>query len=163
MSLKEVMLTQPELRQATLVFLVKDKEILLAMKKRGFGVNKWNGVGGKVQENESIENAAKRETLEEIGVRVEKLEKMGRLNFYFEEKSDWNQQVIVYKSNSWQGEIQESEEMAPRWFKLDEIPYREMWEDDPYWLPYLVENKQFEADFLFDEEQKMREKEVRLL
>ena len=60
------------LRNATLVFLIKRidgeiKDICLAMKKRGFGVNRWNGVGGKVDDqNETIEEAAKRETKEEI-------------------------------------------------------------------------------------------------
>ena len=33
----------------TLCLLMRDNEILLAMKKRGFGVGKWNGVGGKVK------------------------------------------------------------------------------------------------------------------
>jgi len=31
------------------------------MKKRGFGQGKWNGFGGKVEPNESIEQAAIRE------------------------------------------------------------------------------------------------------
>lgn len=56
------------LRIATLLFLVKDDEILLAMKKRGFGKDRYNGVGGKVDDGESIEAAAARETIEEIGV-----------------------------------------------------------------------------------------------
>lgn len=46
----------------TLVF-VRDtvkKKILLGFKKRGFGMNKWNGLGGKVEKDESIINAAKR-------------------------------------------------------------------------------------------------------
>jgi hypothetical protein len=34
-------------KQATLLFLIKDQKILLAMKKRGFGKGRWNGVGGK--------------------------------------------------------------------------------------------------------------------
>jgi len=61
-----------KLRNATLVFLIKKSQgeiidICLAMKKRGFGMNRWNGVGGKVNgENETIEDAAKRETKEEI-------------------------------------------------------------------------------------------------
>ncbi|OIP76236.1 MAG: hypothetical protein AUK09_02515 [Parcubacteria group bacterium CG2_30_36_38] len=40
------------MKQATLCLLIKrdSKEILLAMKKRGFGVGKWNGVGGKFDE-----------------------------------------------------------------------------------------------------------------
>ena len=32
----------------TLVFLREGTRVLLGMKKRGFGVGKWNGFGGKV-------------------------------------------------------------------------------------------------------------------
>lgn len=163
MTLKEAIAQNTKLRQATLLFLIKEGEILLAMKKRGFGVNKWNGVGGKVQPGESVEEAAKRETREEIGVEVDHLEKMGELNFYFENKSDWNQQVIVYRSQNWRGEPQESEEMAPKWVRFDEVPYKEMWEDDADWLPHLIAGKQFEAYFLFDEEEKVKEKEIKVL
>ena len=42
------------MKQTTLLFLRKDNHILLAMKKRGFGINKWNGAGGKVEEGETI-------------------------------------------------------------------------------------------------------------
>lgn len=42
----------------TLVLIKKLNEVLLGYKKRGFGVNKWNGFGGKVNVNESIEEAA---------------------------------------------------------------------------------------------------------
>ena len=37
------------MRQSTLCLLLKEKEILLAMKKRGFGAGKCNGVGGKIE------------------------------------------------------------------------------------------------------------------
>jgi ADP-ribose pyrophosphatase YjhB (NUDIX family) len=48
--------------QSTLSFLIKDNKVLLAQKKRGFGVGKWNGVGGKKNSDETIEQTAKRET-----------------------------------------------------------------------------------------------------
>ena len=44
----------------TLVMIMKNDKILLGMKKRGFGVNRWNGFGGKLQPGESILDAAKR-------------------------------------------------------------------------------------------------------
>jgi hypothetical protein len=38
------------MRQTTLVFVFNEKnQILLAMKKRGFGEGKWNGAGGKLE------------------------------------------------------------------------------------------------------------------
>ena len=50
----------------TLCLILKDGKMLLGMKKRGFGMGNWNGFGGKVQEGETIEDATKRELLEEI-------------------------------------------------------------------------------------------------
>ena len=44
----------------TLAFIKDSSKILLGYKKRGFGIGRWNGFGGKVQPGESIENAAKR-------------------------------------------------------------------------------------------------------
>jgi len=44
-----------KLKQATLLFLIENDNILLAMKKRGFGAGHWNGVGGKSDSGESIE------------------------------------------------------------------------------------------------------------
>lgn len=44
----------------TLVFVIEKSRILLGLKKRGFGVDRWNGVGGKVEKQETIEEGAKR-------------------------------------------------------------------------------------------------------
>ena len=37
-----------KIKLLTLVFLREGSKVLLGMKKRGFGVGKWNGFGGKV-------------------------------------------------------------------------------------------------------------------
>ncbi|XP_044836569.1 7,8-dihydro-8-oxoguanine triphosphatase isoform X3 [Mauremys mutica] len=42
----------------TLVLVVQPQQVLLGMKKRGFGAGRWNGFGGKVQVDETIEQAA---------------------------------------------------------------------------------------------------------
>jgi len=63
------------MKKVTLCFLLKGDEILLAVKKQslsgfGAGIGKWNGVGGKVDEGETIRFAAIRELNEEVGVVV---------------------------------------------------------------------------------------------
>lgn len=161
MSLSENRNKYPDLRLATIVFLVKGNEVLLAMKKRGFGKGKWNGAGGKKNENESIEDAAKRELMEEVGVKVSEIKKVGVIDFYFDKKPEWSQRVIVFLATKWEGEPAESEEMAPRWFKFNEIPYDQMWDDDRDWLPLVLDGKNIEAGYLFDETQKLLEKELR--
>ena len=44
----------------TSVFILNEANVLLGMKKRGFGVGRWNGFGGKVDADETILEAAKR-------------------------------------------------------------------------------------------------------
>ena len=91
------------MKNTTHIFLVKkegDKivEICFAMKKRGFGVGRWNAVGGKVMEGESIEEGALREAQEEIGVLAKNLSKVAEHSFTFPHKPDWNQTVHTFVS-----------------------------------------------------------------
>lgn len=139
------------MRSATLVFLLKDESFCLAMKKRGFGEGKWNGVGGKVLESESVEQAAIREISEEINVSVhtKDLEKVGELTFYYVDKPEWNQVVHVYTVRKWQGEVFESDEMRPRWYDKGNVPYNDMWVDDPLWLPRVLDSKKVVGTFHF--------------
>ena len=134
------------MRVATLLFLIEDGKILLANKKRGYGVGLWNGVGGKVNQFESIEEAVKRECYEEISVEPKKIQKRAFIEFKGESESD-DFEVHVYTSTKWVGNPKESEEMNPKWFKIESIPYSKMWSDDSYWLPHLINGKNFNAKF----------------
>ena len=40
-------------------------------------------------------------------------------------------------------------EMRPQWFQLDQIPFRDMWPDDSYWFPLLLQRKKFRGYFRF--------------
>ncbi|MCL4357608.1 8-oxo-dGTP diphosphatase [Patescibacteria group bacterium] len=140
------------MKQATLLFLLDNNRILLAMKKRGFGVGRWNGVGGKPHKNEAIEKTARRECQEEIRVVPKEIKEIATLNFYFpENKKEWNQQVIVFICRTWKGKPMETEEMSPQWFAISGIPYDKMWSDDKYWLPKVIEGEYVKADFYFDD------------
>ena len=139
------------MKQSTLCLLIRDGKILLAMKKRGFGVGKWNGVGGKVEKGEEIIDAVVRETKEEIGVLALNPEKVGVMHFVFPYKPEWDQDVHLFLVKDWQGEPEESEEMIPQWFSFSEIPYEKMWDDDKFWLPRVLRGEKLEADFIFKE------------
>ena len=47
-------------KRYTSVFVLTDGNVLLGMKKRGFGVGRWNGFGGKVHSDETVLEGAKR-------------------------------------------------------------------------------------------------------
>ena len=140
----------------TLLFLRKGDQVLLAMKKRGFGAGRFNGVGGKIDPGETVEQALVRECQEEIGVTPTHYWQVAEHDFtQTESDAPWRMYVHVFFCDEWEGEPRESEEMTPRWFVADEIPYDEMWQDDILWLPRTLEGEKVFGAFTFDEADNM--------
>ena len=141
------------MRNATICLPIKDGKILLGMKKRGFGIGKLNGFGGKQEEGEHIDDTAIRELREEIGLSAtkENIRKMAEIDFFYKKK-DWNQTVHIYLVNSWEGFPQESEEMGFEWHNIKNIPFERMWQDDADWLPLILNGKKIKASFSFKED-----------
>ena len=94
--------------------------------------------------------AAKREVEEEAGVTVEDVEKMGIVDFEFKDDPKILE-THLFKAIDFTGEPRETEEMRPQWFSVDEIPFRDMWSDDLYWMPLLLKGRKFRGRFLFDQ------------
>jgi 8-oxo-dGTP diphosphatase/2-hydroxy-dATP diphosphatase len=134
----------------TICVVQRGKEALLGLKKRGFGVGRWNGFGGKVKEGEKVDDAARREVLEEIGITVNDLERFGVIEFRFRAKPNEILEAHIFRSHVFLGEPKESEEMKPQWFSTDEIPYEAMWAADRYWFPLLLAGRKFRANFFYD-------------
>lgn len=138
----------------TLALIVNEKEILLGMKKRGFGMGWWNGFGGKVEPGENIEDAAKREIREEVGLEVNVVEEVGLFNFHLHDQAE-TLEVHLFKVSDYFGEPLESDEMRPQWFSLDDLPFDKMWSSDFIWYPYFLRGDRFVAEFWFDENKKV--------
>jgi len=141
------------IKNTTLCLIRQPERMLLGMKKRGFGAGKWNGFGGKVESGETIAQAAARELEEEAGVRAE-MELAGILELETE-----GEPVVVrmhiFRAERCEGEPTESEEMRPRWFPVGELPFGEMWPDDPYWMPLFLAGKKFQGRFRFDRQDRL--------
>ena len=135
-------------KKLTLCIARTDSAILLAMKKRGFGEGRWNGFGGKVAKGETAEKAARRECLEEGNIAVSELIQRGVLEFVFE-GDPVTLEVHIFEIMSFTGEPQETEEMRPQWFALENIPFDDMWPDDEYWIPLFLAGKKFRGKFVF--------------
>src|SRR6187431_3003101 len=93
---------QPQER-ATLLFVIRDGQILLIRKKRGLGAGKVNGPGGRIEPGETPEQAAVREVQEEIGVTPLHLENRGLLRFQFIDGYSLN--CIVFLARDFTGEL----------------------------------------------------------
>lgn len=147
---------------ATLCFVVKDNQVLLGMKKKGFGKGRWNGFGGKVKKNEKISQAAQRELLEESNIKAERVEKIGRLDFFCP-KEYFGMIVHIFICEEYQRKPKETDEMTPKWFDLDKIPFEKMWPDDIYWFSHLLERKKFEGKFIFEDFDNIKGFEIKLI
>lgn len=151
------------MRDATLCYLIRDDQILLGLKKRGFAEGILNGYGGKVMPGEAIEAAMIREISEECSVVVAPmdLEKVAVIDFYFADSpryNGWEQKVHVFLARNWKGEPIETEEMSPVWYRFSEIPYDNMWADDTEWLPLVLSGKKVRGSYYFMEDGKTIEK-----
>jgi 8-oxo-dGTP diphosphatase len=121
------------------------------MKKTGFGMGKYNGFGGKLEPGEAVRAAAVRELCEECGLRAEEgdLKPCGTLEFIFPAAPEKNHTVDIFLVDDWQGQPQETKEMRPVWFLINEIPFADMWKDDIYWLPKVLRGYGIRGQVIF--------------
>ena len=133
---------------ATILFVIRDGEILLIHKKRGLGAGKVNGPGGRLQPGESARECAIREVREELRVTAIDVVQRGELSFQFVD--GYSIHATVFVATGCEGKAQETEEAVPLWTPVDQIPYERMWADDRLWLPVLLAGEHFRGRFVFD-------------
>ena len=131
--------------RVTLCFLLRDgdsgPEVLLGLKRTGFGTGKIVGIGGHVEPGESEAEAVVREVREETGVTVrqEDLADAGVVQFVFPAKPAWDMHTRLFTARRWVGEPEESDEITPQWFQTGILPVDRMWQDADHWLPVVLE------------------------
>jgi len=136
--------------EATLVFIVEPRRVLLMHKKRGLGAGKINAPGGRLEPGESPEQGAIREVQEELCITPTDLSKHGELSFQF--LDGYSIFVHVFRAAGFLGVPDETAEARPRWTALDRVPYAAMWADDALWVPVVLKGGYFSGKFLFDRE-----------
>ncbi len=140
------------MRLVSLLFIIDDDKVLLGKKKVRFGAGYWNGFGGGVEKGETIEEGTCREAKEESGliVQPEDLKKVGHIIFRFVDKPEYDEDAHIFITNKYSGTPIETDEMAPQWYELKNLPLNEMWPSDVEWVPLVLqENKTIEATCYF--------------
>ena len=120
--------------------LESGEQVLLGLKKTGFGAGKVVGVGGHVEAGETAEQAICREVAEETSLVVleRDLVPAGMVDFVFPAKPEWDMATTVYLCREFVGEAQESDEILPAWYPVDKLPRERMWADAVHWLPAFL-------------------------
>jgi len=118
--------------------IIQNKEgKILLLKDKKWG---WNLPGGKIEENETPEEAAKREVWEETNLVVENLEKVGGKNVFYAnlEKGNQHWKGYFYQASQYSGEIRIKETEKILAIKFVDINYFSGVNDNQHsWKFYL--------------------------
>lgn len=134
--------------RAVLCFIKETERLMLIHKKTGLGTGKINAPGGRIEQGETPEQAAVRETREEIGLVPSELKKVAELSFVFTD--GYSLHGTVFFADQYSGVPVETAEASPFWCSLNAIPYEQMWEDDRHWLPVVLSGSSIKGYFIFD-------------
>ncbi|MBR6302256.1 MAG: 8-oxo-dGTP diphosphatase [Lachnospiraceae bacterium] len=128
---------------STLVHLIKDGKYLMLhrVKKEGdYNKDKWIGVGGKFEPRESPEECARRETLEETGLTIGKMDYRGIVTFVYQDITEY---MHLFTSEDFSGEMKECDEGNLEWVDISEVCNLPIWEGDKIFFKLMEDDAPF--------------------
>lgn len=132
------------MKNTTLCYIEKDGAYLMLhriKKKNDINQDKWIGVGGHCEENESPEECIRREVLEETGLVLKNLQYRSIVTFVSDQYE--GEYMHVFTSNSFSGTPIDCDEGTLEWVKKEQIFTLPIWEGDKIFLKRLIENAPF--------------------
>ncbi len=127
----------------TVCYLICYGRILLGLKKVRLGEGLYNGFGGRQEPGEPIDVTAEREYFDESGLRLIGLRRLGVMLITRQWSFSEEVELHIYRADGYEGTLRESDEMRPKWFSLEKIPYSQMWASDWHFLPIVLEDRHF--------------------
>ncbi len=109
----------------------------------------WNGVGGKLETNESPEECAIRETYEETGLKVKNPTLKGIITFPNNHDSGETWYVFVYLIKEFKGTVIESDEGTLQWIPIKDINKLNIQNADRHFLKWIQNDQIFSAKFYY--------------
>ncbi|QVK17248.1 8-oxo-dGTP diphosphatase [Mycoplasmatota bacterium] len=144
-----------KIRETTLCLIVKNQHVLMMLrnkKKDDVHINKYNGLGGKVEKGESKYNCVLREVYEEAGIKLTKYNYVGQVvfkNFGYEVGKEVMYCFVGY---DYENEIGDCNEGELSWIPKDKVMALPLWEGDQYFLMNIIMNKPFSAYLHYEED-----------
>ena len=128
----------------TLCYIEKGDSYLMlhrVSKKHDVNKDKWIGIGGHFEENESPEEFLLREAKEETGITLTSWKFRGIVTFISE---GWNTEYMcLYTADGYEGEIIPCNEGVLEWIRKEDLLKLNLWEGDKIFLKLLQENAPF--------------------
>lgn len=128
-------------------------------KKKDVNKDKWIGVGGHAEGNETPQECLIREVKEETGLLLTSYKFRGLITFISDEYEA--EMMCLFTADGYTGELITSDEGELEWVKKSEVPQLPTWEGDAQFLKLLLEDeKRFFAMKLRYEGERLVEKSV---
>ena len=142
------------MKRSTCVYLIQNGQWLMLYRNRkqnDVNHGKWIGVGGKCEGSETFEQCAVREVLEETGLHVSNLYLCGIVDFIYDRMEP--EQIAIYTSQEFRGELQDCPEGTLAWIPQEEILNLALWEGDRIFLERMLKEdpKPFHLKLVYDD------------
>lgn len=128
----------------TLCYIKKDKSYLMlhrVKKENDINKDKWIGIGGKFEENESPDECLKREVFEETGLTLNSYKLHGIITFVSNEYE--GELMFLYSSEDFSGDIKDCDEGVLEWVPEDKVISLPTWEGDRLFLDKMMTTDEF--------------------
>lgn len=128
----------------TLCYIERENQYLMMhriKKEKDVNKDKWVGIGGHFEENESPEECLLREAKEETGLTLTSFSLRGVITFI---SDNWQTEyMFLYTADGFQGEIGPCDEGRLEWIDKSAVYGLPIWEGDKLFFRLLEENRPF--------------------
>ena len=129
---------------STLCYVTRGDDVLMlhrVKKKNDINKDKWIGIGGKFETEESPDECLLREAFEETGLMLTSWQCRGIVTFLND--SCEGEYMYLFTADGFEGELKECDEGDLQWISRDFLNSLPKWEGDQIFLDLLWQNEPF--------------------
>ena len=129
----------------TLCYVTRGNDVLMlhrVKKKNDLNQDKWIGIGGKFQGDETPDECLLREAWEETGLTLKRWQCRGVVTFITD--GPWeNEFMYLFTADDFEGELKDCDEGDLQWVSRDFLDQLPKWEGDQIFLDLLWQDAPF--------------------
>ena len=132
------------MKNTVLCYITRGNDVLMmhrVKKKNDINKDKWIGIGGKFEENESPDECLLREALEETGLRLTSWKCRGIVTFL--DETEDGEYMYLFTADGFEGELIECDEGDLEWISREALGRLPQWEGDQIFLDLLWRDAPF--------------------